>query len=126
MELLRMLLQQASATVSRSTTLQPLLWFAALFIAGLLTAVQLGAAPWIIVSLMVGLGITFVVAIGFFIYYGIHKPDLLRSERFLISKMVIEQNLMGDAAAGLTKIPEFQEIMAVTEPTEKQLTEGKQ
>ena len=44
-----------------------------------------------------------------YVYYALKNPDALRSERFTLSKMAIEKNLIGDDKAGLLEIAEFEE-----------------
>src|SRR5258708_18772972 len=95
-EFFRSMLQHASASGSRSTVLQPLLLAMTILIPGLLGAIYYGAPFWVLVLLGFFLAATLTIFLIFFVFYGIKSPDLLRSERFMLSKMAIEKNIIGD------------------------------
>ena len=98
------LLRSQSDTIkaTRSTALQPLLWMAGSFLAGLVASVSLDANHGL--SCFLG-GITLLialVAIGSYVYLLIVDRDALRSEHYNIAKMQIERGLTGDSISGLT------------------------
>lgn len=103
-EALREFLSQASATGSKSTAMQPLIWLTGILISGLILSSSLGGPEWILVLIACLLGVTVLIFIGSYIYYGVKSPDALRSEKFTLSKMAIEKNLVGDNLSGLIEV----------------------
>jgi len=67
------------------------------------------APDWIMITLVVLLISTVVMYLLIYLYYAIKNPDSLRSEKFTLSKMAIEKNLIGDDLSGLSEMPEFDE-----------------
>ncbi|MCG7964826.1 MAG: hypothetical protein N0E54_19150 [Candidatus Thiodiazotropha taylori] len=108
-ELIRALFSQSSATGGRSSALQPLGWLTTILIAGLVLIEMWEAPDWIIITLVVLLISTVVMYLLIYLYYAIKNPDALRSEKFTLSKMAIEKNLIGDDRSGLLELPEFDE-----------------
>ena len=45
-----------------------------------------------------------------YIYFAVKNPDALRSERFTLSKMAIEKNLIGDNIFGLLEVEEAENL----------------
>lgn len=106
-ETIRAIISQASASGSRSTALQPLGWLSGILTSGLILAASFGAPVWVLVSFAVMLCSTVGIYLSGYVYYAIKNPDALRSEKFTLSKMAIEKNLIGDNEAGLMEIDEF-------------------
>jgi hypothetical protein len=104
-ELFRSLLQQATAQGSRANALNPLAWAFGLSLSALLVAARISGAPqWLLVLLGVavaGTGIAFLVA--YFILLFVDR-DALRSERFTLSKLAIENGVTGDSLRGFTAL----------------------
>ncbi len=112
-ETIRAFLAQATASGSRSTALQPLCWLAGILTSGLIFAPTWEAPSWVLVTLAVMLGSSVTLFLVSYAYYAIKNPDALRSERFTLSKMAIEKNLIGDDKTGLIELPEFPESEVV-------------
>ena len=101
-ELFRSLLQQATAQGSRANALNPLAWAFGLSLSALLVAARI--SQWLLVLLGVavaGTGIAFLVA--YFILLFVDR-DALRSERFTLSKLAIENGVTGDSLRGFTAL----------------------
>ncbi|MEJ1379328.1 MAG: hypothetical protein RPU34_05885 [Candidatus Sedimenticola sp. (ex Thyasira tokunagai)] len=105
-ELLRAFLSQASSSGSRSTALQPLGWLSGILTSGLVLAATWGTPEWALVTLAIFLGITVTIYLISYIVYAFKNPDALRSEKYTLSKMAIEKNLIGDDVSGLIEISE--------------------
>lgn len=73
--------------------------------AGLIAAFKYNVATWIIV-LVFALLLAALAGVGVaFAYFARKKPDLLRSERYALSKMAIERGLvLGDTDKGLKRV----------------------
>lgn len=105
-ELIRAFLSQATASGGRSTVLQPLGWLVATLTLGIGLASASGSPLWSIKLLGILLSICVAVYLLGYIYFAITNPDALRSEKFTLSKMALEKNLIGDNTAGLLEMEE--------------------
>lgn len=106
-ELFRALLSHASSTGARSTALQPLMWLSGILTAGLALAATSSTPTWTLVAIAVFLGITISVFLIAYVYFAFKNPDALRSEKYTLSKMAIEKNLIGDNKAGLQEFDDY-------------------
>jgi len=107
-ELIRAFLSQASSSGSRSTALQPLGWLSGILTSGLVVAASWGAPEWALITLSVLLVVTVSIYLISYIFYAIKNPDALRSEKYTLSKMAIEKNLIGDDKSGLIEVGEYE------------------
>jgi hypothetical protein len=99
--LISLLKEQIRADVSRSDALKPLLYPLG-FITVLILAAIAGRAPqWIVGVLIVALLVAVAFYFGAYRHFMLNNPDALRSERFILQKMAIEQKLIGDSSTGL-------------------------
>jgi len=99
-------LQAATARGSKSTAMQPLAWLIGILVSGLICGAVWDAPNWLLVTLLVFLGCAVMVYLVGFSLFGFYNPDALRSERFHLSKLAIEKNLIGDNIAGMKEIDE--------------------
>lgn len=99
-ELFKMYSQHAVARESRSTVLQPLVWLIPILTPSLVLSGIYGIPFWIQLFLACSLGLILILFIGSYIYFIKSDPDYLRSERFSLSKMAIERNILGDSKVG--------------------------
>ncbi len=91
---------------------------------GIVGATYYGAPIWLLVTLSVFLGFCVVLFLGSYTFFAIKNPDALRSERFTLSKMAIEKNLIGDNDVGLTAISELEDTKIVSAlPSKKEVSE---
>ncbi|EIT7146591.1 hypothetical protein [Vibrio vulnificus] len=104
MKLLNALAQSSSSSGSRSTTLKPLSWLLGILLTGTIAFVSIPEFPvphWMLVSL-VGMNIlAFLLYCAAYIYFMLNDPDALRSEKFNIEKMAIQQGMTGDSTVGI-------------------------
>ena len=100
------LLQRALAQGSRSTVLNPLAWLIGISAAASIAAFSCGSPAWL--GIMFGLlaGISIVLYLLAYIYFGLTDKDALRSERFSIQKMAIQKGFIGDNLTGYFKVPD--------------------
>jgi hypothetical protein len=103
-ELFRSLLQQASAQGSRSTVLNPLGWALAISLSGVLGSVYAHCPPWVTTLFCVFASIVLVFYLASYVYFALTNSDALRSERFTLSKMAIEKNIIGDSLQGFIQL----------------------
>jgi hypothetical protein len=113
-EIVQALLQQATSSGSRSTAMQPLCWLAGIILSGIIGSAYYNAPIWLLVTLAVFLGFCISLFLGIYTYFAIKNPDALRSEKFTLSKMAIEKNLIGDNNVGLTAISEYEDSKIVS------------
>ncbi len=122
--LFKELLQEASTSGSRSTALKPLTWLVGILVAGVVSLAAYNPTFWLLVVVVALLAVVVVVFLGSYIYFMVKNPDALRSERFTLSKMKIEKNLIGDDKSGLKEISEFQDAKTVPAlPVKPEVTE---
>lgn len=103
-EMIHAFLSQASSSGARSTALQPLGWLTGILTSGLVVAAYWGAPEWALISLCGLLGVTVIIYLVSYVFYAIKNPDALRSEKYTLSKMAIEKNLIGDDKSGLIEV----------------------
>jgi hypothetical protein len=96
------------ASGARSTALQPLAWLAGILTVGLVFAPSRNAPSWVLGVFAGLLGVSVAIFLCSYIYFALNQPDALRSEKFTLSKMAIEKNLIGDNRAGLLEISEVE------------------
>src|SRR2546421_9756017 len=100
-EMIRALFEQAFARQSRSTVMNPLAWLIAVLLAGLSGAVISHAPEWLLAILGGFLSVSIVIFLGLYLFFAFKSPDLLRSEKFYLTKMAIEKSIRGDNITGL-------------------------
>src|SRR5437660_10406471 len=105
-EIIRAFLSQAKATGGRSTVLQPLGWLIGTLTLGLVLLPLSSAPAWTLVLFAVLLGSCVLLYLICYVYFALKNPDALRSEKFTLSKMVLEKNLIGDNTFGLLEMEE--------------------
>jgi hypothetical protein len=101
------LLQQASAQGTRSTILNPLGWFFAISVAGLLGSVRYNSSIWIQILLACFTALAGLLYLGSYVFCLLTKrEDLLRTEKFLIQQLAIEKGFRGDSLTGVVLVDE--------------------
>ncbi len=92
--------------VTRSTALQPLLWVLGSMLAAFVAASMSGKAPmWVLIILGSMSAAALVVALVVYCCFAARNPDLLRSEKYLIRRMEIQQGAIGDSDRGVVELP---------------------
>ena len=121
---LQSLLQQSSATGTRSTALSDLRWFAGILLTTLLVALRENAPTWILVTLAAFMGVAGAIYLGVYIFFAIKNPDALRSEKYNVSKMAIERSITGDNLVGFSAVESTPKALTVPEvPPRKEGTQ---
>jgi hypothetical protein len=105
-EIFQAFMSQASSSATRSTSLQPLAWLSGILTSGLVVAGSSNVPNWALVILAIFLGLTVLLYLVSYVYYIFKDPDALRSEKYTLSKMALEKNLIGDDQSGLVEIEE--------------------
>ncbi len=101
------LMHRASAHGTKTSALSPLVWLAAISMAGLGTALVASAPPWWLPAFCAALTlVTFAAVFVAFAYFARTNPDALRSEKFMLTKMALEksQSVKGDHITGLVDV----------------------
>lgn len=101
LQLAASLREQMNATLSRSDVLKPLAWLVGLLLTGLIMAVATKADQWVIGTLVGAIALAIATYIGAYVFCLFVDRDALRSERYSLQKMAIEQRLIGDSSSGL-------------------------
>lgn len=96
LEILKALLEHSTASGTRSGVLSPLMYLVGILFVGLLTAHGMSAPPWMVVGIAAAIIVCLVLLFIFYVYFALVSPDALRSERFNIAKLAIEQGMVGD------------------------------
>ena len=94
--------QQATAQGTRSTIMNPLGWFTAISIGGLLGAVHY-QAPFEVLLLLGSLtGLSGIAYLGSYVFCLTTKREhLLRTEKFVLQQLAIEKGFRGDSTTGV-------------------------
>ena len=97
---------------------------AALLTTALLAGGYYSLPYWILTIIAIAWCVTIAMCLFFYIFFAVKNPDYLRSERYTLSKMALEKNLIGDDRAGFSEIEEFREAKVVAAPSDKFLEGG--
>lgn len=100
-EIIKTFLQEATARNTRSTVINPLAWLNAILLGGLGVCLSFSSPGWLLILMAIFLSIGIGAYILSYVYFALKSPDSLRSERFFLSKMVIEKSIKGDDLTGL-------------------------
>ncbi|MGC3988550.1 MAG: hypothetical protein QM796_02460 [Chthoniobacteraceae bacterium] len=98
------LLAQALSTGSRSTTVRPLGWLVGLTLTATILAVECKADSWIKILVAVLAAVSVVAYLAAYVYFAITDKDCLRSEKYSIQKLAIQNGLVGDDTTGFMRI----------------------
>ncbi len=101
MSLINALLQQSSASGSRSTTLKPLGWLVGLLLIATVGGATASIPEWLLMALAGFTGLSVFLYFGAYLYFMFKDPDALRSEKFNIEKMAIQKGITGDNESGV-------------------------
>lgn len=99
--LINALLQQASASGTKSTALKPLGWMLAILLSGTMTSFYINTPQWLGLTLLVLSVITFLLYFYAYVYFMHNDRDALRSEKYSLEKMAIQRGLIGDDISGV-------------------------
>lgn len=92
--------QRGSIQGSKSTALAPLLWTIGILSTAVVGCSRADSPGWIVGGLLALLGLLVIGLLGFFGFFAYKNPDALRSEHFTLTKMALQQSMIGDDLAG--------------------------
>jgi hypothetical protein len=78
-----------------------MLWLCLILALGFFGSIEAGAPKWAQIGTGVAAGVVVLVAVVLISICLFTRPDLLRSEKFLIRRMEIEQGAIGDNLLGV-------------------------
>ena len=119
------LFQHAAARVSKSNILHPITWAIAILLPAALTSYKIGAPAIISAIIFSFFVLSTLILLFFFVYYGFKNPDLLRTEKYLIQKTLIEKGLFGDNLTGILDSETVAKIVKIGASSESNPTENK-
>ncbi len=96
--------EQMQAELTRSDVLRALIWPSGGLLLAIISAISAHAPTWVIIGLFVILCIFMVIYAGAFIYFAVHDPDALRSEKYKLHKLAIERGFFGDDKTGIVEL----------------------
>jgi hypothetical protein len=99
--------EHMNAELTRSDVLRALIWPNAGLLLALVGAAGADAPEWLLKNLALILSVFMGLYAVAYIYFAIRDPDALRSEKYKLQKMAMEQGLYGDSLTGLRKIEEI-------------------
>ena len=104
MNFIKSLLSHSDASGSRSTILKPLTWLLTILLGCMITLLKMELPNWFSYIIACMVIITFIVLLFAFVYCLLYDRDALRSEKFSIRKMEIENGFYGDSDSGYKKV----------------------
>ena len=90
---------------SKSTVLKPLFFVLCFLLTGVYVSSKLELPIIITYCFLAGIALIFLLFIIVYVVCLFKNPDLIRSEKFVIEKMAIEQRLFGDDKVKITNEP---------------------
>jgi hypothetical protein len=115
-------LQQALQSNSKSTVLKSLGWLIAMLLSATVWSGRSDTNQWLVVMLAIFSGIAIATYIGFYIYFALKDPELLRSEKYTIQKMAIQHGFIGDDASGFFKVTQIVNTPLLTDSKKEDLS----
>jgi hypothetical protein len=100
LQLFSSLREQMTATLSRSDALKPLAWVLGIQITATIALVVAHAPDWLLILMSVLLVVIVVLYCWAYTFCLLKDRDALRSERYSLHKLAIENKLIGDSLAG--------------------------
>lgn len=98
-------IQNATSSGHKSTILMPLTWAMILLLSGTVTC-HCSGVPLFITYTLFGLFILFVILFAIcYVYCFFKNPDLIRSEKYAVTKLLVESGAFGDSNSGLQETP---------------------
>jgi hypothetical protein len=117
---LHSLIDQANIGQSRSSVLNPIQWLLVILLAGTCLCLLAHSPLWLMIVLGVGIALALLLFFGAYIYFGKTNSDALRSESYSLTKLAIQNRLLGDSLTGVREVPttaEAPDALIVSETT---------
>lgn len=99
------LMGQANINGEKSTAVHTLIWLIGLTLFGVVFLAYYHLPAWIIISLLALAVISFALYCYAYLWCLKNNPDLLRSEKYGIQKLAIENRVFGDSSTGEKLVP---------------------
>lgn len=103
-------LQQALQSNSKSTVLKSLGWLIAILSSSTIAASRYGLDKWLVIMFGILDGVAILAYIGFYFFFALKDPELLRSEKYTIQKMAIQHGFIGDDISGFVKFVKVDDV----------------
>jgi hypothetical protein len=100
------LVRQGTVQGSKSTAMTPLLIAVGTLSTAVLIGGWAGLSSWIVGLLATCLVLVVLCLVILYGYFAVKQPDFLRTERYSLTKLAIEQHRSGDDMAGLRDVIE--------------------
>lgn len=100
-DLIKQFLQHAEAKGSKATAVTPAGWITAATIAAFLGALKFSPHPYVLIGLGAAMGAAIINFFASYWYFVLNNPEMLRSEKFTLTKLAIEHSAKGDNVTGI-------------------------
>lgn len=107
--------EHLKAEFSRTDVLRALIWPIGGLLIALSAAFYAHAPEWLLIAFFVLLCLFLMLYGGAYIFFAATDPDALRSERYKLQKMAIEQGLYGDSQHGFVEASELNTSSDITD-----------
>ena len=97
-------IEKGTLSGSRSTVLQPFYWIIAILTSGVFACLQAKAPEWVLILVVSGMSLSILGFLFAYFYCLVKDKDALRSEKYNVTKMAIEQGFKGDSLRGLVEV----------------------
>jgi hypothetical protein len=114
-QLVTMLREQMSSTLSRSDVLKPLAWLIGILTGATALFLYAKAPDWLIAALGASLLTSVFLYFGSYLFCLFKDRDALRSEKYSLNKMAIQHGVYGDSSVGIVPAPAL-ESRAIAAP----------
>jgi hypothetical protein len=119
-QLVSMLKEQMNATLSRSDVLKPIAWLIGILTLATALFMYAKAPDWLIILMGISLLIAIFLYFFSYIYCLFNDRDALRSEKYSLNKMAIQQGIFGDSTSGTFETgTEEAKLISPPSPSEK-------
>jgi hypothetical protein len=99
------LINQANIGQSRSSVLNPIQWLLVILLAGTCLSLFLHSPLWLLTILAGGIVLALLLFLGAYIFFVRTNSDALRSESYSLTKLAIQNRLLGDSVTGIRDVP---------------------
>jgi len=119
-----LLREQLTTSISRSDVLKPLAWLVGMLLSAIILLAYLKAPDWLLIALAVPVFLSLALYGFAYVFCLFRDRDALRSERYSLQKMAIEQGLYGDDQSGQFKLDDVSPL-ALSSDGNKNIEEEK-
>lgn len=124
LQVLSMLKEQMSATLSRSDVLRPLVWLIGILTFATAAFLYAKAPDWLLVMMAVSLFLSIGLYVFAYIYCLFIDRDALRSEKYSLNKLAIAHGIYGDSNIGIIEADATRATAKLVPPPTVPVEEG--